>query len=159
MSVRLAPLAGTLVLAAWLGAGILFATVVAPAAFAALPTRALAGVLVGRVLPALFISGIVVALLALVLDRGIATMLAMRRVALVMIVGACGAAQFGIGPRIARLRAEMGPSVEALAPDDARRATFGQLHAISVALLGAGMLSAAAALGMAVVAFTGARDA
>ena len=86
-------------------------------------------------------------------------MLAMRRIALAVIVVVCVAAQFGIGPRIESLRAEMGPSIEALAPDDARRATFGQLHAISVALLGAGMLSAAAAVGMAVVAFTGGRDA
>jgi hypothetical protein len=47
-------------LSAWLGAAVLAATVVAPAAFAVLPTRSLAGALVGRVLPVLFYGGAVV---------------------------------------------------------------------------------------------------
>ena len=46
-----------LLLSALLGAGILFASVVAPAAFAALPSRSLAGALVGRVLPVVFVAG------------------------------------------------------------------------------------------------------
>ena len=58
-----------LLLSAWLGASILFAAVVAPAAFTILPSRSLAGALVGRVLPVVFASGLVVALLALALDR------------------------------------------------------------------------------------------
>ena len=41
-------------LSAWLGAAVIVASVVTPAAFAVLPSRALAGALVGRVLPALF---------------------------------------------------------------------------------------------------------
>ena len=49
-----------LLLAAWLGAGVLFAAVVAPAAFAVLPSRNLAGALVGRVLPVVLIAGVVV---------------------------------------------------------------------------------------------------
>jgi len=54
-----------ILLSAWLGAGVLFATVVAPAAFAVLPSRALAGALVGRVLPVIFVSGIVAAVAGL----------------------------------------------------------------------------------------------
>ena len=47
-------------LAAWLGATIIVGAVVAPAAFAVLPTRTLAGAVVGRVLPPLFWSGAVI---------------------------------------------------------------------------------------------------
>jgi hypothetical protein len=158
MTGRLAPFVGTLSLAAWLGAALLFASVVAPAAFAVLPARALAGALVGRVLPVLFVVGIGVALLALALDRGVPGLLTLRRAALGVVVASCAIAQFGLGPRIERVRADIGPSLEALAPGDARRASFGRLHAISVALLGAAMLSAAAAIGMTVLAFPGGRD-
>lgn len=55
----------------------------------------------------------------------------------------CGIAQFGVGSRIAALRAEIGPSLQALAVDDPRRVAFGQLHAFSVAWLGVAMLAAA----------------
>jgi hypothetical protein len=51
-------------LGAWIGAALLMAAAVAPAAFAVLPTRALAGALVGRVLPPVFGGGIVVGLAA-----------------------------------------------------------------------------------------------
>ena len=54
-------------LSAWLGAAVLVAAVVAPAAFAVLPTRTLAGALVGRVLPVLFYSGAVVGVVAALL--------------------------------------------------------------------------------------------
>ena len=47
----------TVALSAWLGAGLLFAAVVAPAAFRVLPSRALAGALAGAVLPVLFWTG------------------------------------------------------------------------------------------------------
>ena len=40
----------------------------------------------------------------------------------------------------------MGPSIEALPTDDPRRAEFGKLHGISVAMMGAGVLAAGAAL-------------
>jgi len=65
----------SILLSAWLGAAVLVTTVVAPAAFAVLPSRTLAGALVGRVLPVLFIAGLVVALASLSLDSGEALML------------------------------------------------------------------------------------
>ena len=52
------------VLAAWLGAAVYFSAVVARAAFGVLPTRTLAGELVGATLPTLFISGVVMATIA-----------------------------------------------------------------------------------------------
>jgi hypothetical protein len=142
------------VVAAWLGAAALAAAVVAPAAFAVLPTRALAGALVGRVLPALFVTGVVVGATAAALQwgaggRGI-------RLALPLLVAvACAAAQFAVAPRIARLRAEIGPSVDALAVTDPRRRAFGRLHGVSVLLLGAAGLAAAGTLVAASAALRG----
>jgi len=136
-----------LLLAAWLGAGVLFAAVVAPAAFAVLPSRTLAGALVGRVLPVLFAAGIVVALASLWLDRSTTEPRArVRRAALILIAVSCAVAQFGIGPRIERIRREIGGPVEQLSPDDERRVAFGRLHAASVGWLGLAMVAAATTL-------------
>lgn len=122
----------------WLGAALLFAVVVAPAAFAVLPTRALAGLLVGRVLPVLFWSGAAVGALLAVGSAGWR-----RWAALILFLSSLGA-QLGVAPRIQHLRAALGPHIEAVAPGDERRVAFGRLHALSVALLGVGMLGAAA---------------
>jgi hypothetical protein len=140
-------LTSIVLLAAWLGAAALAAAVVAPAAFAVLPTRALAGALVGRVLPPLFVAGVVAGVAVAALQWSLPAPHRGLRVALPLVVAlACAAAQFGVGPRIARVRAEIGPSVDALAPTDPRRREFGRLHGVSVAMLGAGGLAAAAAL-------------
>lgn len=132
-------------LAAWIGASLLVATVVAPAAFAVLPSRSLAGALVGRVLPVLFWAGLVVGCLVIVASRADGV----RRVPLVaglVIVVACTASQMVVGPRIAALRDEIGVAVDALEPSDPRRAAFGKLHALSVLGLGVGLVAAATAL-------------
>lgn len=121
----------------WLGAALLFTLVVAPAAFAVLPTRALAGLLVGAVLPVLFWSGVVVGAVLTVTSSG------WRRAAALALLLSTAAAQLGVGPRIAGLRAELGTELDQLPADDARRVAFGRLHAVSVALLGVGMVGAA----------------
>ena len=142
---------GTLLLAAWAGASLLFTASVAPAAFAVLPARALAGALVGRILPVIFVSGMAAAALAFTLDQPYARTAPARwrGGSLIVAAVACAVAQFLIAPRISALRAEMGPVIEALAVDDPRRRAFGQLHAISVAWLGLGLLAAAIAIGVA----------
>ena len=131
-------------LSAWLGAAILFSAVVAPAAFAVLPSRSLAGALVGRVLPVLFVAGVMVALIGLWLDRpAVGRLIGVRRAGLIVMVLACAAAQFVVAPRIERVRREIGGSIEQLPVDDARRATFGRLHVASVGWLGIAIVAAA----------------
>jgi hypothetical protein len=140
--------ASAVALGAWLGAALLLAAVVAPAAFATLPSRALAGAVVGRVLPAVFIAGMVAGGMAaaLALVGGPPAFARSRALCAGALAASCAVAQFLIAPRIHRLREAIGPSLDALAADDARRVAFGRLHWISVAWLGAAMLAAAAAL-------------
>lgn len=143
-------------LAAWLGAVVLFGAVVAPAAFATLPSRALAGAVVGRVLPALFISGGAVGL-ALVTGQLLRASGRGRSIAGGVLVLSCAISHLVIGARLSTLRQAIGPSLDALAPDDPRRAMFGRLHALSVAGLGIGTVAAIAALGMAIAMLLRAR--
>lgn len=149
MTPRAMPVAFTsaLLLAAWLGAALLVVAVVAPAAFAVLPTRTLAGALVGRVLPALFWSGMLVGVGVAVLGsttpaRG------WRTAAALTVAGACAAAQLVVAPRIAQLREQMGGAVDALDPADPRRVAFGRLHGLSVAWLGLAGVAALVALAL-----------
>ena len=132
----------SILLSAWLGAAVLVTTVVAPAAFAVLPSRTLAGALVGRVLPVLFIAGLVVALASLSLDSGDhGRAIRVRRAMLIVAAVSCAAAQFAVAPRIERVRKEIAAPVEQLSPDDPRRIAFGRLHAASVAWLGVAMVA------------------
>ncbi|MEO7962353.1 MAG: DUF4149 domain-containing protein [Gemmatimonadaceae bacterium] len=121
----------------WLGAAILFVTAVAPAAFAVLPTRAMAGLVVGRILPVLFWSGAIVGILVFATTAG------WRRIAAALLVLSSLGAQLGVAPRIERIRAALGPSIEDVPAEDVRRIEFGRLHGLSVMLLGVGMLGAA----------------
>jgi hypothetical protein len=128
-------LGSALLLSLWIGAGLLFVAVVAPAAFAVLPSRTLAGQLVGRVLPVLFVAGIVVGLAAAIASRG-APHAPWRIGGGIVVAASCALSHFWVGGRIARLRQAIGGSLESLPSSDPQRALFGQLHAISVAGLG-----------------------
>ncbi len=141
------------ILAAWLGAAILFAAAVAPAAFAVLPSRTLAGAIVGRVLPVIFYAGLVVGIVVVLLDWGGAGSRA-RLVAGLVVIVSCAVAQFAIGTRIDRVRRSIPGAIEALAPDDPRRVAFGRLHAMSVGWLGLAMIAALVAPVLAARALT-----
>ena len=136
----------------WLGAAILLATTVAPAAFAALPSRTLAGDVVGRVLPVIFWSGMV--MFAAVMVFGAWTDARSKfkpRIFAAAIGGAaCMIAQLIVDAMIAKVTARMNGPVDALAATDPLRVAFGQLHVLSVVLLGLAMAAAAAVVVIAV---------
>ena len=137
-----------LLLAMWLGGATVVATSVAPAAFAVLPSRALAGALVGRVLPHVFYAGMLVGIVAAALawtDRA-APHTGARAAAALGTFAACAVAQWIIAPRIEKVRAAIGPSVEALATTDPLRMQFGRLHGLSVLTMGVGMVAAVVAI-------------
>lgn len=139
----LSPLIGAALVAAWIGAALLVAAVVAPAAFAVLPSRALAGALVGRVLPPVFWSGIVVGAMAWLCARGLVAHGLPRGLAAVSMVASCAAAQLVVAPRIDRIRAAVGGPLDLLDPADPRRLAFGRLHAASVGWMGLAAVGAA----------------
>ncbi|MHB1095360.1 MAG: DUF4149 domain-containing protein [Gemmatimonadaceae bacterium] len=148
------PLAALILVALWLGAALLTVAVVAPGAFAVLPTRALAGEMVGRVLPVVFAGAILVsaAVLALVPSA--------RRSGFAVTASAAAAVAAGmalwvVNPRIAALRAAAVVPIDQLSPSDPRRTMFGLWHGVSVALLGLAMLVLGALLVQLARAVTG----
>lgn len=151
MTARLGvPITEIVLLTLWMGAAVLFVAVVAPAAFLVLPSRTLAGALVGRVLPVIFYAGVVIGAAIVVLDILGRTGTWPRTAAGAVSALACAVAQLVVGARIDRLRAAIGGPLESLASDDPRRIAFGRLHAFSVGWLGLAMLAGILALALAV---------
>ena len=132
-------------LAFWLGAATIFSAVVAPALFDVLPTRTLAGLVVGRVLPIIFYAGIALAVLSLLIELRREPHVG-RLVAEAVMFLTCAAAQFLVSPRIERVRAAISGPIEQLDPTDTRRLEFGRLHGVSVGLLGIAMIAALVAI-------------
>jgi hypothetical protein len=146
---RVVPLVLT---ALWLGAALFTTIVVAPSAFRVLPSRALAGEMVGALLPVLFVAGMVVgAAVATIEVAGVRgkRWLFSAAGALLLTLG-CGIAHFAVAPRIAQVRQAAGVSMESLPPDSDLRAEFGRLHAMSVIWLG---VAASGAVSVCVLSF------
>src|SRR5437763_14450508 len=104
----------TILLTLWLGAAILFTLVVAPAAFDVLPTRTLAGALVGRVLPVIFYAGVVIGSVIVILDLIGKTGSWGRTAAGAVSALACAVAPLVVGSRLDRLRAALGGPLDGL---------------------------------------------
>jgi hypothetical protein len=140
--------AAAVLMASWIGAALLAVGVVAPGAFAVLPSRTMAGAMVGRVLPTLFVAGIVVGLsvAAMVGQLGASGARRGATVAALVAALACATAQFVVTPKLDRLRAEIGGPVDALAAGDARRVAFGVFHGYNVAGLAVAMVGGAVCL-------------
>jgi hypothetical protein len=150
-------LASLIALCVWLGAAALTALVVAPAAFEVLPSRTLAGSLVGRVLPVLFWSGLAIGLGVAAAAWSTPRPLA-RTAAAVVMAAACAVAQLVVAPRIQRIRDQIGDgAVDALAPSDPLRQAFGRLHGMSVAWMGLAGIAAIVAV-ILLVRLSGARS-
>ena len=130
-----------LALALWIGSIFFFAAVVAPAAFAVLPTRTQAGMIVSRSLVGLHWIGVVcglvfllcAALLALV--EGGRTPFHGRDLLMVAMLAITLGAHFGIERRMNNLKSDMGV-IDVIPKEDARRVEFNRLHVWSERLEG-----------------------
>ena len=129
-------------LAAWLGAAVFVAAVIAPAAFAVLPTRALAGALVARALPVLFMTAIV---LGGLIAASNSTRARGTSVGGLLLLGGNVAALM-IEQRVHAMLVAMGAPIDTLAMNDPRRVAFGRLHGLSVLMMGIGVIGASIAL-------------
>jgi Domain of unknown function (DUF4149) len=123
----------------WLGGIVLFA-VLAPTAFSVLPTRHLAGSIVGPMLSKLhwigLISGIIFLISSLSYSRiatGDVHALSARNLLVCIMLVLTLISQFGITSRMAALRSSMG-EIDNVPPSDAARVEFNALHAWSTRL-------------------------
>ena len=139
----------------WLGGLIFFAFVVAPTAFAVLPSRHLAGTVVGRSLVALHWMGIVSGLIFLAssilynrLAKGTAHVFAARHLLICLMLALTLISQFVIIPRMNTLRASIG-EIDSVPPDNPARMQFDALHVWSTRVEGGVFL-----LGLVVVYLT-----
>jgi hypothetical protein len=126
-------------LVVWIG-GITFFAIMAPAAFHVLPTRLLAGTLVGNLLTKLhwiaIVSGIVYLVSSLAYSRiadGEAHVLALRHVLICGMLALTLISQFWITPRMVTLRAQVA-SFDASTLNQPARVQFDALHAWSTRL-------------------------
>lgn len=136
-----------LALVLWLGGLMFFAFVVAPTVFhpGILPTRDLAGNVVNRSLGILHLMGlacgIIFVIASVVLSRltaGSAQPFAPSHVLIYIMLILTLIAQFGVAPKMAALRADIGV-IDNVPPTDARRVAFDNLHHWSTRL-GGGIL-------------------
>jgi hypothetical protein len=144
---RLLADARLLLIALWLGGAVFFSFVVAPSAFAVLPTHELAGALVTRTIAVVNVGGFVISLLLLATAFVGRVSNARRRGRLVEIASlavvaiACGVGQWIVSARMLALRAAMGQPIDRVALDDPSRVAFNDLHGYSVALMCAAMIA------------------
>lgn len=135
----------------WLGGIVLFA-VLAPTAFSVLPTRHLAGSIVGPMLNKLhwlgLVSGIIFLISSFAYSRiytGDWRVLTTRNVLVCLMLVLTLISQFGITNRMATLRGSMG-EIDHVPLDDPARVEFNALHAWSTRLEVAILLLGLAAL-------------
>lgn len=140
-------------LVVWVGGIVFFSAVMAPALFSTLPTRHLAGAVVTRSLTALHWMGIVSGVVFLASSllhsyfvQGTLQVLSARNVLIVLMLVVTLISQFGISPKMAALRADMG-EIDAVEAGDPRRLEFNELHQMStraemiVLALGVGVIA------------------
>ena len=135
-------------LGCWLGS-IIFFIVFTQGIFLVMPTKDLAGVVVGYSLARLHIMGIVAGCVYLVstaaAEKSLAALVRPAALLVFVMILCTMASQYGVIARMDVLRAQMG-SVDAAPAGDPLRAAFDRLHQYSVRLESAVLLSGLAAL-------------
>jgi hypothetical protein len=135
-------------LGCWVGS-IIFFIVFTAGIFSVMPTKDLAGVVVGYSLARLHIMGIVAGCVYLlssaVLEKSLAALVRPAALLVFVMILCTMASQYGVIARMDVLRAQMG-SVDATAAENPLRVAFDRLHQVSVRLEIAVFLSGLVAL-------------
>ena len=136
-------------LGTWVGSILYLSFVVAPGAFATLGSRDLAGAVVGMALGRLHLLGLLAGALYLAsrvaLARSLSALGSAAALLVVLMLLLTLISQYGVSPRLAALRVEMG-SVDATPQDNPLRVQFNRLHRASVQLEVAVLLAGLVAL-------------
>lgn len=150
-----------LVLAVWLGAMTVFSFVVAPTAFAVLPTRELAGTLVTGVLSKIDLAGMAAGPLLMLLivlswkpDRARTTNKVIRLILLAVMAGSAALSRLFITPTMVSLRESMGGLIDDVPLDDPMRIQFDHLHQFSVGLMSVAIFAGFIVLFLVVVSWS-----
>jgi len=124
-------------LGAWIGAIIYFAAVVTQGAFAVLPNRDTAGLLVGYTLGGLHLMGLISAVVfvaaSVAFEKSLRAFIEPAVIGVILMAVLTIASQGYVMPKMAMLRTQM-VSVEATPGNDPRRVEFDRLHIMSVDL-------------------------
>ncbi len=139
-----------LLIGLWLGAACFFSFAVAQSAFAVLPSRELAGLVVSRTLSIVNYSGLLIGLILLASSfvkqpETNRFRLLTERFLLIIFTAACAVGQFVIGLWLSYVRAQINRPIDELAVEDPLRITFNNLHEYSVWVLITAMIAALAA--------------
>jgi uncharacterized protein DUF4149 len=134
-----------LLLGVWLGAMIFFSFAVAPSAFAVLPSRNLAGLVVGSTLTKVEWLGLGLGVVLLFFHFLKRSLYPMKRhwinlLLLAIMIAANGLLRFWISPEMNLLRQAMGQPVDDVDAADPLRLQFNDLHQYSVRLMGTAIL-------------------
>lgn len=135
-----------LLLGIWLGAMIFFSFAVAPSAFAVLPTRELAGLLVTSTITKLEVLGFGIgSVLILIQAMTWSSRLSAKSVRIfkllliAVMITAAALSHFWVSPTLVSLRAAMGGHIDDMPLTDPLRMQFNNLHQYSVGLMSAAM--------------------
>src|SRR5215470_10398305 len=139
-----------LLLSIWLGGMVFFAFGVAPSAFAVLPSRHLAGLMVTSALSKIELAGLVAGPLLILLTllgaafrksgRGRSSRI-VRLVLLAIMTAAAGLSRYAVTPTMVSLRNSMSDLIDNVTASDPLRIEFDRLHQYSVGLLSLAMFA------------------
>ena len=137
-----------LLLGVWLGSMMFFSFAVAPSAFAVLPTREMAGVMVTSSIGKVEVLGLIIGASLILMhlanwrsrQSNRATKILQAALLLLMIASA-GLSHFWISPAMVSLRVGMGGHIDNVPVTDPMRIQFNDLHQYSVGLMSAAMIS------------------
>jgi hypothetical protein len=134
-----------LLLGVWLGSMMFFSFAVAPSAFAVLPSRHFAGLIVGNTLVKVEVIGLAIGVLLLLLQiLKIRTPVATSKLNylfLSVMLATTAALYFWISPKMNALRLAMGNEIDNVPVTDPLRIQFNDLHQYSVSLMGTTILA------------------
>lgn len=151
--IRTLKFAKVLALGAWIGAIVYFVAVVTRGAFAILPNRDQAGLLVGFTLGGLHVMGLIAALIFVVasvaIGKSLRTLVDPAVLIVILMAGLTIVSQGYVIPRMNLLRAQMG-SVDATPATNPHRAQFDRLHTASVDVEGGVLVAGLIALFLAI---------
>ena len=138
--------AEVLLLGLWLGSMIFFSFAVAPSAFAVLPTRELAGVMVTSTIGKVELLGLIIGTVLILLQAarrsvGHSTIKMVQSALTALMIGCAALSRFWISPTMVSLRAEMRGHIDDVPATDPMRVQFNDLHQYSVGLMVAALLA------------------